>query len=413
MATTRYSLILAVLAICQCKCLAQCNEIKSNRIAALQVVAGEKWMSMPVIRLNDTEKINISFDDLTHVNHRYVYRLQHCESNWAVSEEIFESDYCEGFADGNTIEDCEESINTNTIYTHYRLSLPNDKCRFTISGNYRLSVYDENEGDTILNVFFMVVDPLMNIKLSVTPNTDIDTNSTHQQVSMSLQYNKLSVTDFKREIHTVILQNGRWDTARKDAMPQFTPHDGLRWEHNKSFIFDAGNEYRKFEILSTDHPSLGIEDLKWTGNDYMAEIWTDLPRLSYAYDEDANGSFYIRNSDNYENDISSDYINVHFRVKSPLQDGKVYINGNWTNGQFTPEYEMSYNYNEMQYEKTVKLKQGYYSYQYLLKNNNNILPLPSEGNFFQTENKYQALVYWRGIGQRTDLLVGYCEVQYK
>ena len=32
-------------------------------------------------------------------------------------------------------------------------------------------------------------------------------------------------------------------------------------------------------------------------------------------------------------------------------------------------------------------------------------PLPSEGSFYQTENKYQALVYYRGQGERTDRLV--------
>ena len=39
--------------------------------------------------------------------------------------------------------------------------------------------------------------------------------------------------------------------------------------------------------------------------------------------------------------------------------------------------------------------------------------VPSEGSFFQTENKYQALVYYKERGGRTDRLVGYQQVQYK
>jgi len=31
----------------------------------------------------------------------------------------------------------------------------------------------------------------------------------------------------------------------------------------------------------------------------------------------------------------------------------------------------------------------------------------TEGNFFQTRNKYQALVYYKGLGDRTWRLVGY------
>jgi hypothetical protein len=48
-----------------------------------------------------------------------------------------------------------------------------------------------------------------------------------------------------------------------------------------------------------------------------------------------------------------------------------------------------------------------------MKEDGTLIPVPSEGNFYQTENKYQALVYYREIGGRTDQLVGYSEVSCK
>ena len=89
------AIIIALSALAATNSFAQYNEIKSENIASLQVVAGNNWLSMPIATLNG-EAINISFDDLTHEYHRYVYRLQHCEADWSVSEGIFESDYCEG-----------------------------------------------------------------------------------------------------------------------------------------------------------------------------------------------------------------------------------------------------------------------------------------------------------------------------
>lgn len=394
--------------------MAQKNEIINNNIASLQVVAEDKWLAMPVIRLNGNEFINIAFDDLTHIYHRYAYNIEHCEADWSISTELFESDYCDGFATGNIIEDFEESLNTNTLYTHYKLSIPNENCKIKLSGNYRITVYDENTNDTAFTACFMVVEPLMHLNMAVSSNTDIDTNKCHQQLNMELDYQSVSITNPCQEIYTVVMQNGRWDTRRCNVKPQFITSRGLKWEHNKSLIFDGGNEYRKFEILSTDHPTLGIENLEWDGKDYNAMIWTDLPRPNYSYDEDANGAFYIRNSDNYENDKLSDYINVHFRLKTSRQSQKVYINGTWTNHMFTPKYEMNYNPLDEQYEATLKLKQGYYSYQYLMLNDNGVAsPLPSEGNFFQTENEYQAFVYWRAFGQRTYKLVGFTSLKYK
>ena len=41
------------------------------------------------------------------------------------------------------------------------------------------------------------------------------------------------------------------------------------------------------------------------------------------------------------------------------------------------------------------------------------LDKPTEGSYFQTENQYQALVYYREPGGRTDLLVGYQQVHVK
>lgn len=398
---------------------AQRNEIYDENIASLQVVAGQDWLSMPVIRLNGyrtNDKINIAFDDLTHSYHRYVYEIQHCEADWSPSEQLFASDYLEGFYNGNTIDDLEESINTNVLYTHYNFQIPNDKCRLKMSGNYKVTVYDENDGNRpVLTACFMVVEPLASIQLGVTTNTDIDVNKAHQQVSMQVSYGSVSVTDPASQIKTVVLQNGRWDNAKINAKPQYIMPEGLKWEHNRDLIFQAGNEYRKFEILDVTHPTMGIDHIEWDGTSYHVYPFVCEPRPNYVYDEDSNGAFYIRNSDNIENDISSEYVFVHYTLKSPgMVNGDVYINGVWTNGRFTPQYKMEYDEIEKCYKAVVLQKQGYYSYQFVMLDASGATKtMPTEGSFYQTENKYQALVYYRALGDRSDRLIGYQQVQFK
>lgn len=398
---------------------AQRNEIYDRGISSLQVVAGQQWLSLPIIKLGShgpNERINISFDDLTHTYHRYVYRIEHCEADWTVSDQLFSSDYIEGFQDGNTIDDIVESINTNTLYTHYSLQIPNEQCSLKMSGNYKLTVYDENDGNRpMFTACFMVIEPAMGVALDVTTNTDIDINKAHQQVSMQVNYGGINVTDPMSQIKTVIMQNRRWDNAKVNPRPQYIMPDGLKWEHNRDLIFQAGNEYHKYEILDVDHPSMGIDRIVWDGNDYQVYPYVCTPRPNYLYDEDANGAFYIRNSDNIENDISSEYVYVHYTLKTPQRfAGDIYVNGAWTNDQFTPEYLMTYNEINKCYTATIRQKQGYYSYQYVLVDVNGVSQaVPSEGSFYQTENKYQALVYYRGRGERTDRLVGYQEVQFK
>ena len=405
-------LLMGMLLLGKTQAEAQRHEVLSDRIASLQVVAGGDWMSLPVLTMGSGERLSIDFDDLTHEYHRYVYKVEHCEADWTVSEDIFVSDYIAGFNDGQPIDDLEESLNTNVLYTHYRLKLPNAQCRMKLSGNYQVTIYDEDDEDEpVLRVCFMMVEPLMGVAMGVTTNTDIDINNAHQQVEMQLSYGKLLVTDQQRQLKIVVMQNGRWDNAVWNPTPQFAMSDGLRWQHCRDLIFAGGNEYRKFEMLDVTHTTMGLESVHWDGQAYHAYIWPDEPRPSYVYDEDANGAFLIRNSDNFEIDRTSEYMLAHFTLPSPEVEGTVYLNGNWTNDRFLPEYALEYNPERHAYEAVIPLKQGYYSYQYLLMRDDGTLePFPTEGCFYQTENVYQALVYYRGIGERTDRLVGYGRV---
>ena len=400
---------LSLVFICNLNICAQRNEILDKNIASLQVVANNDWLSLPIITLNSNDFVNISFDDLTHEYHRYCYKIEHCEADWQTSSALFESDYIDGFASGNTIDDVQESTNTVQLYTHYNISFPNNKCRPKISGNYRVTIYDENdEKHVVCRAYFMIVEPSMGVHLNVTTNTDIDINGKHQQVEMAVDYGNNIVSNPQTQIKTVVMQNNRWDNAVVNAHPQYIKANGLQWIHCKDYIFDGGNEYRKFETLDVTHTTMGLESINWDGHNYHAWIWTDEPRPSYIYDKDANGAFLIRNSDNIDNDVNSDYIITHFRLKTPQIPYPIYINGFFTNDRFLPQYEMKWNEKNQQYEGELLLKQGYYSYQYLMmKPEGKLKPVPSEGNFYQTENTYQALIYFKANGDRTDRLVGY------
>ena len=391
------------------------SKITSPQVKSLQVVVNRDWLSPAIMRLGTGDVLNVSFDELSHTYHRYIYRIERCEADWTPSKELFESEWLEGF-NGNTIDDYENSVNTIFAYTHYQLQIPNDRCRLKMSGNYRLHVLDEDQdNEEVLVAEFMVTEQNMKLTMEVTTNTDIDTNVSHHQVSMSLKYNQTLVTIPEEQILTVVRQNGREDNQRYQVKPNLINANGLDWTHNRQLIFDAGNEYHKFEVLDVSHPTMGLEHMRWDGENYQAFPFTDEPRLNYLYDEDANGAFYIRNSDNYENNTTCEYVWVNYRLKAPrLPEGKVIIDGQWTTDDNIYNYVMEYDEVENIYFAKILQKQGYYSYQYLwMKDDGSIHLLPSEGNFYQTENKYQAYVYYKGTGERTWRLTGYTQIQLK
>ena len=381
------------------------NRIYDPQIKSLETMVNADWLSPSVMRLHGGDILHIGFDELSHDYHRYIYRLEHCEADWTTSDELFESDWLEGF-NNNVIEDFDRSINTTVDYTHYRLSIPNDKCRLKMSGNYRLHVIEEDLDEEVLTVEFMISEEAMNLSMAITTNTDIDTNLSHQQVSFGLKYGNLLVTDPQEQLQTVVMQNCREDNSRWNVRPTAVIQNGLEWTHCQDLIFDGGNEYRKFEVLDPSHPTMGIDRIYWDGESYQAFPFVNEPRPNYLYDEDANGSFLLRNSDNRESDYTSDYVWVNYRLKTPYRlVGDIVIDGRWTTED--PEtYIMTYDETSGLYTASILQKLGYYSYQYL----NDSRPLPSEGNFYQTENGYQILVYYKGTGERTWRLVAFSQL---
>ena len=112
----------------------------------------------------------------------------------------------------NPIDDFDISLNTTTAYTHYRFILPNDIVRPTISGNYQITVYNEDDNQKpILKTYFRVYEKSVSLTANVSSDTDIDRNKAHQQVDFVVDYKGYTIRNPQQEIKVHVLQNGRFD----------------------------------------------------------------------------------------------------------------------------------------------------------------------------------------------------------
>ena len=157
--------------------------------------------------------------------------------------------------------------------------------------------------------------------------------------------------------------------------------------------------------LCRELTSMGVDDMEWFEPYYHATLYPHRPAHNYDYDEDQNGIYVLRSSDDTDDAITAEYVFVHFILQSPrLPGGDVYVCGQWTNGSFDPDCRMEYDEAKQQYEVAVLLKQGYYDYQFRQADGATSRTM---GDFYETENEYSVLVYYRAQGARTDRLVGY------
>lgn len=387
---------------------AQVQQIFDQNVRTLTLTVNDDPTLPPYLPFGGRQHLVIEWDEMSHNYKRYVYHIDHCDWDWQPTDGIFESDFLEGLND-QLIEDYEKSFNTTQIYTHYRLRIPDKQLRLRLSGNYRVRIYEEDadrdEDLPVLEARFCIFENAAGIVAQLSSNTDIDFNRSHQQMTLSVGFGTLQVYDPQRELKVIVMQNRRWDSRIENLVPNVRRANGIDYTHNRQLIFPGGSEYHRFEILDVHRTATGVERIEWFEPYYHATLFAEKPVHAYSYIEDQNGVYVLRSSDDYDDATTAEYIIVHFFLQSPrLQGGDVYVSGRWTGQTFNPDCRMEYDDINQEYHAAILLKQGYYSYEFVQQDG---LTARTMGSFYETENEYQVLVYYRGQGARYDRLVAY------
>lgn len=368
-------------------------------------------MTDPVIHLNSEEKLQLSFDDLQADVKTYHYTVVHCNADWT-STDIWPNEYIDGFTD-DVIDNYHFSFNTRQHFTHYELVFPNDKFRITLSGNYLLKVYrNQDDQNLAFTCRFMIVDPRVTVNARVNRTSIIDEQEYRQDVSFSISTNQYLIAEPYRDLQVLVRQNGRWDNALTNLKPYLVKGDELDYNFTDgSNSFEGGNEFRNFSIKSLRNLSERLRDINATDTGYQVTLWPDARRTFKVYlsDKDINGRFLIKTEDETDSQLEGDYAYVHFYLPYtvPLVEGSLYVAGQLSAWQFNEDSRMSYNFRSKQYEATLYLKQGYYNYQYLYLPNRSSKAECAliEGNHSETENSYTVYVYHRDKGSLYDQLI--------
>lgn len=387
------------------------TEPHTDKIKSLLVNPVESWDGVPIIKLGSEHGIEIRFDEMSHEYKTLTYSVLHCNADWTRSD-LSPIEYLKGFQNMH-IADYLSSFNTTMPYTNYRIVFPNENTDFKVSGNYAVQVFDSdhNEKPLLTACFSVEETPTVSIAANISGNTDIDFNRGHQQVSFSVNCKNYRITSPQQELKVFLTQNNRGDNRISLIQPTSILNDVYTYRHNRQLIFEAGNEFRRFETVSTAYNGMGVDRVTYYSPYFHISLQRDLSRSkkAYIYDEDQNGRFlpHCVNCENY--DIEADYLFVHFTLNAPEPYlGRVYILSEAFNNITDARSEMQYNFEEKAYTKTTLLKQGAYNYLYLLQENKlgKGLTAPIEGNYFETENEYLIWVYYRALGDRYDRLIG-------
>lgn len=372
-------------------------------------------LGYPIINLGAPGVTELHFDDLDGYVKTYNYTFVLCNADWQPAD-ANPFDYIQGFLQGRFSQYRNSSV-SKIKYVHYQAQLPETSCMPKVSGNFLLKVY--LNGDTSKLAFtkrLLVVNNIVTIAAQVQHPFNQQLFNTHQKVQFSLDKTKLNLLNPAQQLKVVVLQNYRWDNAITGIQPMFMRNNIFEYNGEQDVVFPAGKEYRWVNLESFRFLSDRIDSVNEQRKPTEVYLRPDPERTKFVFQvyQDNDGFFQMASTDVSNPYTQGDYAKVHFlyvpQSRQPYEGRDVYIGGEMTGYQINDDTRMEFNNEKGVYEKTLMLKQGYYSYIYTTLPINNPTAKTdvtnTEGNYWQAENTYTVLVYYRSFSDRGDELVG-------
>lgn len=363
---------------------------------------------IPIFKLG--EGFQMQFDDLYGNEANYYYEIVHCDYNW-IPTPIPKIEYLQGL-DNQRIQDYANSVNALQIYSHYKLSIPNQFTQqLKISGNYMLKILDDSR-EVVFSRKFILYEDRVNVPIQIKRARTISGLVNKHNLEFSITSNSITFQNPLKNVKVVLMQNGQWNTAIKNIAPQFTVGNDLIYRYDTQTQFWGGNEFLFFENRDIRSTGNNVARIDGGSNIYNSYLFTNAARtnFSYTFTQDANGNFVPRNINAENSQIEADYAWVYFSLSAPTfrLNKDIYVNGMFNNYSLTDEFKMEYNEQKKIYEKAILIKQGFTNYQYTIADSKGNIDFENaiDGNFFETENDYFVIVYYRDIKDRYERVVG-------
>lgn len=363
---------------------------------------------VPIFQLGDA--FQLQFDDLYGNDASYFYEIIHCDYNWNPSD-LQKRDYLQGF-DNQRIQESSNSFNCLQIYTHYSLPFPNSTTQLKISGNYMLRILNEDK-EVVFSRKLMVYEDLVSVPIQIKRARTVTNLESKHNVEFTIKSNVINFQNPLKNIKTVLFQNGKFCNAISNISPQFTIGNDLIYKYDTLTQFWAGNEFLYFDNKEIRVASNSISRVDNQKEIYSSYLFTNEARANSNYYnwQDVNGNFTVRRLFTENSDIEADYSWVYFSLSAPLfrtSDGAIYVTGMFNNYALTPENKMEYNSEKGIYEKAILIKQGFVNFEFTAVQKNGKIDSENniDGNFFQTENEYTVLVYYKEDTDRYTRIIG-------
>ncbi len=399
-----YKVFFLILFVFQTNVLLKAQDIN---IRSLHIFAKNDPLNFPVLSFNrgKTGKLIIEFDveaqSVPDLN--LVFRF--CDNNWKPYENLALQN--DGYNTEYSIW-LQSTPHTLGAGFHYKGSFPNKNITFPFPGKWQVYITDVQDTSQVYDWGrFIVAEKFIPLKTKIEKGRmqgEIsDNNELDRIFNLSVEFN-IPDSLYPANIEQIeIIENHKDEYPVLLTKERYVDHHFFEWNGTNEFKFKVdnlkpGNEYRRVNLKNKNLYSPPVTKAHFYNS-------IDYSRFYRKGKKDFNGGFKLVN---YKNEYA-DYMTAIFEFKPPNPAGEdIFIVGPFTNWEVLPGYKLDLK--NSVYSIGIDLKRGVYDYQYVtgVINGNKVEDIDwyiYEGNFWETENVYNILLYYR-----TDDLGGYDKI---
>jgi len=372
-----------------------------RNIQSVQLYKTGNAQSAPIIRLKSGQTFTLEFDYLDTDAKQFKIRIKHFRPNWEPSS-LLSNFYQEGL-----FEDYITNAQTSTVqkpsYRHYRYRFPNKNLSLKISGNYMLTIYDYDTNNELFSLPFYIHENKGDLK------TNIETLFTkpgsiraeHQLFSKYVYPKFVEMPQF--DLSYYYNQNQFWGRTKKVQIFDNSTQREVHFHISRDEAFTADYGFKTINLNSLSADGARKVDYQPEYTPPRVILRRDVQDLSRSASRALNSRFGAPRSDR-----AAGYADVYFSLEikaSVLGNDKIYLLGDFNNWTISEQNRMKYDVQTGLWKGNAFIKQGRYSYKYVIVRNGRILDLNLDNSFALTRQQYFTFIYYQDPEMHYDRLL--------
>jgi len=369
-------------------------------IQSIQLHPQGKAGSAPVISLQTSQKLVLSFDYLDTESRQFYVELSHRSQNWDPSG-ISPSTYLDSFSRAY-IQKSVASYGNQPAYRHVSFSFPNNEIRPVVSGNYLLEVYSY-EDKLLFSLPFLITEDRgsLTTRIERLYAQRKDGRPLHQPF---FTYRIPPIVEYPQfDLFASFAPNQFWGQMRKaDFTDTITPGE-LSGRLSRNHAFIGNYEFKYLDLRSFDPD--GRQILEYNPAQPSPEIILrrDIQNLDTNFRFPAISEVGLP-----ENDRNNNYARARFSLETEhnISDkSEIYLVGDFNNWMINELNKMNFDSTKSLWTGQALIKQGQYAYKYVLVTENRIEDLALDQGFLSPTQEYFTFIYFQDPEQHYDRLL--------